>query len=184
MNFASTVGYFIFAMTAFLGLLNRVEARGVLKMIPLFALFAVLFNIPSNRTNEIPPSLGFSAAWTFDQLFLLLAVLVMLYYLFFVIFGIRLRPLRLKPVFQYETLKRDFAGLKTTGFFVLFTSGFYFLNGYSTITKSGFGSTLFIGPINSMMLAVLFFTIGILMVSSSRIVPFLRQKLSKKAGME
>ena len=184
MTFASTVGYFIFTMTAFLGLLDRVEARGTLKLIPLFTLFAVLFNIPSNRTGELPASLGFSVAWTYDQLFLLLAILVMLYYLFFVVFGIRLRPLRLRPVFQYDELKRDFPGLKTTGYFVLFASVFYFLNGYDTITKSGFGSTLFIGPINSMMLAILFFTTGILMVLSSRIVPFFYERFSQKAGME
>ncbi|MHA1944507.1 MAG: carbohydrate ABC transporter permease [Candidatus Hodarchaeales archaeon] len=179
MTFASTVGYFIFAMTAFLGLLDRVEARGTLKMIPLFALFAVLFNIPSNRTGELPPSLGFSAAWTYDQLFLLLALLVILYYLIFVVFGIRLRPLRLKPVFQYDEVKSDFSGLKTTGYFVLFASIFYYLNGYDTLTKSGLGSTLFIGSINSMTLGTLFFICGILMILSSRYVPFFYQRFHK-----
>jgi multiple sugar transport system permease protein len=184
MTFASTVGYFIFAMTAFLGLLDRVEARGLLKMIPLFALFAVLFNIPSNRTGELPPSLGFSVSWTYDQMFLLLSFLVIIYYIFFVVFGMRLKPLRLKPVFQYEELKRDFSGLKTTGFFVLFTSGFYFLNGYNTLSKSGFGSTIFIGSVNSMTLGRIFFIIGILMIFSSRIVPFFYQRLSKQERME
>ena len=81
MTFASTVGYFIFGMTAFLGLLGRVEIKNVLKGFALFSLLAILFSIPSNRVGRTAKSLGFSLPWlTYDLLFLVLAILCLLYY--------------------------------------------------------------------------------------------------------
>jgi ABC-type sugar transport system permease subunit len=216
MTFASAVGYFIFAMTAFLGLLDRIEARTILKLIPLFTLFAVLFNIPSNRADTLPTSLGFNAAWTYDQLFLLLALIALLYYLLIVVLNLRFnlihnllallsypasllsflrferlkikqrefrRP-KLKPTIIYTDLRRDLSSLRTIGFFMLFTTLFYFLNGYDTITKQGFGSTIFIGTISSMNLFYLFFIVAILMVFAYKYVPFLYKIFSSKESTQ
>lgn len=163
MTYASTVGYFIFGMTAFLGLLGRVEIRNLLKGFSTFVLLAILFSIPSNRTGIAAQSLGFTLSWlTFDLLFLVLALICLIYYLVFI-------------VYKQKRLIEDITDLRITGFFVLFVSPFYLFNGYDTITKSGAGSTP-IWFIPSLIIGIFFLIVGLCMVMSYYVVPIIKKR--------
>ncbi len=163
MTFASTVGYFIFGMTAFLGLLGRVEIRNVLKGFSLFSLLAILFSIPSNRTGIPPKSLGFTVPWlTFDLLFLVLAMICLAYYIGIVLI-------------KQKNLEDDLKDLRVTGFFTLFVVPFYFLNGYSVITRSGAGSVP-IWFIPSGLIGLIFLIVGLTMILARYFVPYFKIK--------
>lgn len=133
MTFASTVGYFIFTLSAFISLIQRVETRGIFKIFSITCLLSVLFSIPSNRTNTVPRSLGFGEglAWfSYDLFFLIIAFCCLLYYTIFV-------------VIRDRDIESDLTSLRKVGFFTLFISIFFLLNGYDTLSKSGFGTTEF-----------------------------------------
>ncbi len=171
MTFASTVGYFIFGMTAYLGLLGRMEMKNTLKMFPIFSLLAIMFSVPSNRTSaiiEVPPkSLGFTLDWlTYDVFFLFLTFVVGLYYLY-------------TSIIIRKELERDMKDLRKAGFFILFIAPFYLANGYSTISKRGFGSTPFtIASIKipSLAFGLIFLIIGLLMILAPIIVPQIKKR--------
>ncbi len=171
MTFASTVGYFIFGMTAYLGLLGRMEIKNSLKIFPIFGLLAILFNIPSNRSTRIipvnPKSLGFTLDWlTYDVLFLFLAFFIGFYYLY-------------TSVIKRKELERDAKDLRKAGFFTLFIVPFYLVNGYSTLSKSAFGSTPFTiagVEIRSLIFGVIFLIISLLMIFAPIIVSQLKKR--------
>lgn len=130
MTFASTVGYFIFAMTAFLNLIGRVEAKGSLKAFSVFTLLGILFSIPTNRGGILPRSLGFTINWwTYDVLFLVLAFVFLGFYLF--------------DAIKKEEFYSDLPSLKSIGGFTIFSSFFFLLNGYNITTEGNFGSNTF-----------------------------------------
>ncbi|PWI46843.1 hypothetical protein CEE45_14735 [Candidatus Heimdallarchaeota archaeon B3_Heim] len=163
MTFASTVGYFIFGMTAFLGLLGRVEIKNVLKGFALFSLLAILFSIPSNRFGLSAKSLGFTVKWlTYDLLFLVLAFICLAYYIIY-------------SLLKYKQLENDVSDLRITGIFISCVVPFYLFNGYNTITQSGAGSTQ-IWFIPSGILGLLMLIIAILMLLARYIIPFLKQQ--------
>ncbi|MFW9905105.1 MAG: carbohydrate ABC transporter permease [Candidatus Thorarchaeota archaeon] len=163
MTFASTVGYFIFGMTAFIGLIGRIEVRNVLKGFALFSLLAILFSIPSNRPLASSKSLGFTVSWlTYDLLFLVLTVLCLLYYISF-------------TLLKHKQLEYDLHDLRTIGFFVLFVVPFYLLNGYNTITKSGAGTTP-IWLIPSYLIGFILLLIALLMIFAYYTVPHIKER--------
>ncbi|OLS20027.1 MAG: L-arabinose transport system permease protein AraP [Candidatus Heimdallarchaeota archaeon LC_3] len=166
MTFASTVGYFIFGMTAFIGLLGRMDIKNSLKGFSLFSLLAILFSIPSNRTNVIPKSLGFTVQWiTFDVLFLVLSFASLAYYIIY-------------SLLKYKELENDRRDLKITGYFTLIVVPFYMLNGYNVITGGNAGSTdfnLFNLTIDSFYLGLIFLVIALLMILSYYITPYLKK---------
>jgi len=166
MTFASTVGYFIFGMTAFIGLLGRIEIKNILKGVALFSLLAILFNIPSNRATLAPKSLGLNVDWmTFDILFLSLTVVLLLYYIIY-------------SLVKYKQLEKDTQDLRVTGFFLLFVTPFYLLNGYDVLTQSGAGSTPFIIAdwlIPSGILGILFLIVAVLMISAKYLTVYLKK---------
>ena len=133
MTFASTVGYMIFTISAFISLIERVETRGSFKLLSISCLLSVLFSISSNRRNSVPKSLGLGEglAWlSYDLFFLLIALCCLIYYVFFI-------------VIRDREIESDFIALRNAGFFMLFVSIFFLLNGYDTFSKSGFGTTEF-----------------------------------------
>jgi ABC-type sugar transport system permease subunit len=167
MTFASTVGYFIFGMTAFLGLLGRFEIKNLLKGFSLFSLLAILFSIPSNRFGLSAKSLGFSVTWlTYDLLFLVLAFICLAYYFIF-------------SLLKYKQLEDDVNDLRTTGFFISFVVPFYLFNGYDVITQSGAGSTL-IWFIPSSIIGLILLVIAILMLLAPRITSYFKQRQDPK----
>ncbi|MHA1990396.1 MAG: carbohydrate ABC transporter permease [Candidatus Hodarchaeales archaeon] len=185
LTYASTVGYFIFGMTAFIGLLGRVEMKNLLKGFSLFILLAILFSVPSNRTNTLPKSLGFTLPWmTFDLLFLAIAFFFLIYYF-------------INSIIKYRELEDDLRDLRMAGFFTLFVVPFYLFNGYNILTKSGFGSTPFYFPlpfidtdpslgfignfvgsmtIPSLFIGLILLIIAILMISAYYFVPFMKKR--------
>ncbi|MHA1974480.1 MAG: carbohydrate ABC transporter permease [Candidatus Hodarchaeales archaeon] len=170
MTFASTVGYLIFGLTAFLGLLGRTEIKNVLKGFPLFALIAVLFSIPSNRVGMTAKSLGFSDIWlginiswfNYDFLFLLLSLFCLFYYSYFI-------------AYKKKSLESDFGELRIAGVFTLFVVPLYLANGYRTVTGVGFGATK-VGFIPSLWIGLFLLVIGLLMVFAGKLVPFLQDR--------
>ncbi|MHA1332195.1 MAG: carbohydrate ABC transporter permease [Candidatus Hodarchaeales archaeon] len=169
MTFASTVGYLIFGLTAFLGLLGRTEIKNVLKGFPLFSLIAVLFSIPSNRVNIDAKSLGFSSTWfginiswlNYDFLFLVLSLACLIYYAYFI-------------AYKKKTLASDLGELRVAGVFTLCVVPLYLANGYRTVTGAGFGATK-VGFIPSLWIGLFLLLIGLLMVFAKRLVPLLKE---------
>ncbi|MHA2306282.1 MAG: carbohydrate ABC transporter permease, partial [Candidatus Hodarchaeales archaeon] len=118
MTFASTVGYFIFAMSAFLSLIDKTEVRGILKAYVITCLLAILFSIPSNRQNTDPKGLGLTIEWlSYDIFFMAISFFILTYYLIFI-------------VIKNREIEQDLIGLRNIGVFTLFTSILYLLNGY------------------------------------------------------
>ncbi|MFX1282937.1 MAG: carbohydrate ABC transporter permease [Promethearchaeota archaeon] len=172
MTFASTVGYFIFAVSAFTSLVQRVEARGVLKLFSLTCLLSVLFSIPGIRENRDPKSLGFAGilSWlSYDILFFIIALVCLAYYL--IVFVIKERE-----------IESDLIGLRNTGLFSLFVSIFFILNGYSTYTKSGFGTNP-IGAFPSYIFGVVLIIVGLLMFFADKFEFMLKGKHDFQALM-
>jgi len=131
MTFASTVGYFIFAMSAFLTLIDRTRVRGILKAYVITCLLAILFSIPSNRANTDPKGLGLTVEWlTYDIFFMAISFFILTYYLIFI-------------VIKNRDIEQDLIGLRNIGVFTLFTSILYLLNGYNSYSQSDFGVTEF-----------------------------------------
>jgi multiple sugar transport system permease protein len=162
MTFAATVGYFIFGMTAFLGLLGRIDIKNILKGFALFSLLAILFSIPSNRFATPAKSLGFTVKWlTYDLLFLVLAFICLGYYIIY-------------SLLKYKQLENDVNDLRKTGLFISFVVPFYLFNGYDTITQLGAGSTK-IWFIPSFIIGIIMLVIATLMLFSRYIVPFLKR---------
>ncbi len=163
MTFASTVGYFIFGMTAFLGILGRVEVKNVLKGFAIFSLLAILFSIPSNRVGRSAKSLGFSLPWlTYDLLFLVLAIICLLYYVIY-------------SLIKYKQLENDVKDLRITGLFISFIVPFYLFNGYNIMTQSGAGTTP-IWFIPSSIIGIFLLIIAVLMLLARHIIPYLKQQ--------
>lgn len=163
MTFASTVGYFIFGMTAFLGLIGRIEMRNILKGFAIFSLLTILFSIPSNRPLASAKSLGFTVSWlTYDLLFLVLTFLCFLYYIGF-------------TILKHKQLEYDLQHLRTTGFFVLCVVPFYLFNGYNTMTKSGAGTTP-IWFIPSYLIGFLLLIIALVMILAIYLVPHIKKR--------
>ena len=161
MSFASTVGYFIFGMTAYFGLLDRAEIKGVLKGLSIFTLLAILFSIPSNRTGIPPKSVGLNLSWfSFDVLFLILALISLLFYFY-------------KSILKEKQLEIDVHDLRITGYFILFTTPFYFFNGYNIITRTGAGSTP-IWFLKSSTIGFFFLIISLFMIFMKNLIPYLK----------
>jgi multiple sugar transport system permease protein len=156
MTFASTVGYFIFGMTAFIGLLGRVEIKGLLKGFALFSLLAILFSIPANRANTLPKSLGFTLPWlSYDLFFLVLALLCLFYYFY-------------DSLIKRRELEDDTSDLRQVGYFVLFIVPFYLLNGV------GFNVAGLLLPSPLIGLFILF--VAILMILSTQLTRFIKRR--------
>ncbi len=165
MTFASTVGYFIFAMSAFISLVERTDARGVFKLFSITCMLSIMFSIPSNRAATDPKSLGFSGglAWlTYDFFFLLIAFACLIYYVVFI-------------VIKEREVEADLMGLRNTGFFTLFISIFFLLNGYSTITQGNFGVTP-IGTFPSFIIGLVLIIVGLLMAFAYKYVPIIKNR--------
>ena len=163
MTFASTVGYFIFGMTAFLGLLGRVEMKNVLKGFAMFSLLAILFSIPSNRSGIPAKSLGFTTDWlTYDLFFLVLAFICLGYYIIY-------------SLLKNKQLENDVNDLRKTGLFISFVVPFYLFNGYNVMTQSGAGTTP-IWFIPSSILGIIMLVVAILMLFARYLIPFLKRK--------
>ena len=165
MTFASTVGYFIFAMSAFISLVERTDARGVFKLFSITCMLSIMFSIPSNRAATDPKSLGFSGGltWlTYDFFFLLVAFACLIYYIIFI-------------VIKEREIESDLMGLRNTGFFTLFISVFFLLNGYSTFTRGNFGVTP-IGTFPSFIIGLVLIIIGLLMAFAYKYVPLIKSR--------
>ncbi|MHA2075437.1 MAG: carbohydrate ABC transporter permease, partial [Candidatus Hodarchaeales archaeon] len=167
MTFASTVGYFIFAMSAFLSLIDKTEVRGILKAYVITCLLAILFSIPSNRQNTDPKGLGLTIEWlSYDIFFMAISFFILTYYLIFI-------------VIKNREIEQDLIGLRNIGVFTLFTSILYLLNGYNSFSISGFGVTEFgIGTFPSvpiLMLGALPLFIGLFLLLLNR-YPSVKEK--------
>ncbi|MHA1168603.1 MAG: carbohydrate ABC transporter permease [Candidatus Hodarchaeales archaeon] len=165
MSFASTVGYFIFGMTAFFSLLGRVEFRNILKGFTMFSLLAICFSIPTNRHATDPRSLGFGSilSWlSYDILFLGLAFICLTYYVVVI-------------VYRKKEIEEDLHGLFVSGMLTLFVSPMYMVNGYNTLYQSGYGSTP-IWFIPSLLIGVILLITGLLMVFARYYIPIFRKK--------
>ncbi len=165
MTFASTVGYFIFAMSAFISLVERTDARGIFKLFSISCMLSVMFSIPSNRAATDPKSLGFSGGltWlTYDFFFLLIAFACLTYYVVFI-------------VIKERDVESDLMGLRNTGFFILFISVFFLLNGYSTFKQGDFGVTP-IGTFPSFIIGLILIIIGLLMSFAYKYVPIIKNR--------
>jgi len=161
MTFASTVGYFIFGMTAFLGLIGRVEMKNILKGFAVFSMLAILFSIPSNRFGYTAKSLGFTVSWmTYDLLFLVLAFLCLAYYVIY-------------SLLKYKQLENDVDDLRKTGFFISFVVPFYLFNGYDVLTQTGAGTTQ-IWFVPSFLIGIILLIIAVLMLFAGYFIPFLK----------
>ena len=78
-----------------------------------------------------------------------------------------------KSIIKEKQLEIDIHDLRVTGYFILFTTPFYFFNGYSVITRTGAGTTS-IWFIQSGTIGFFLLIIALIMISMKNMIPYLK----------